>query len=205
MIEALRSPKDRSCFQVVCNLSFILLALVAVVQLGCRTAQPPVSETQSSASHASGHGHALLFGLLGDEKNVSKLLIIKRERPELRALITEISERAGKAHKEFEAFAKSDQTLNLKNQGLPGAEVLTRSAIAKTRAKELLTESGKEFELRLLLTQNEALTYGAYLAATAAANDTAANRRQMLQQLSNDLLQLQKKTVDMLLKNYTTP
>lgn len=146
----------------------------------------------------------MLFGLLSDEKNVSKLLIIKRERPELRALINEISERAGKAHKELEAFAKSDRTLNLKDHGLPSAEVVTRSAIAKARAKELLTESGKEFELRLLLAQNEALTYGAYLAATAAANDTVANRRQALQQLSSDLLQLQKKTVDLLLKNYTS-
>ena len=118
--------------------------------------------------------------------------------------MNEISERAGKAHKGLEAFAKSDTALNLKDQGLPGAEVLTRDAIAKARAKELLTESGKEFELRLLLTQNEALTYGAHLAATAALNDTAANRRQMLQQLSTDLLQLQKKTVDMLLKNYTS-
>jgi len=185
----------------VCNLSFLLLALIGVVQLGCSTAQRPVSGTQSSAPNQA---QALLFGLLSDEKNVSKLLIIKRERPELRALINEISERAGKAHKELEAFAKSDRTLNLKDQGLPSAEVVTRNAIAKARAKELLTESGKEFELRLLLAQNEALTYGAYLAATAAANDTVANRRQALQQLSSDLLQLQKKTVDLLLKNYTS-
>jgi len=189
----------------VCNLSFLLLALVAVIQLGCRTAPRPVSEAESSASTAPSHAHALLFGLLSDEKNVSKLLIIKRERPELRALINEISERAGEAHKALEAFAKSDRTLNLKDQGLPSAEVLTRNAIAKARTKELLTESGKEFELRLLLTQNEALTYGGYLAATAAASDTSGDRRQMLQQLSTDLLQLQKKTGDMLLKNYTGP
>jgi hypothetical protein len=189
----------------VCKVSFLLLALVAVVQFGCRTAQQPVSVTQSSPSNAANQAHALLFGLLGDERNVSKLLIIKRERPEMRALIQEISERAGKAHKELEAFAKSDRTLNLKDQGLPNAEVHTRNAIAKARAKELLTESGKEFELRLLLTQNEALTYGAYLAATAAASDTDPARRQMLQQLSTDLLQLQKKTGDMLLKNYTRP
>lgn len=182
--------------EVVRKLSFLLLALVA----GCGTVQRSGPEAQSSESNAPTQAHALLFGLLGDEKNVSKLLIIKRERPELRGLINEISERAGKAHKELEGFAKSDRTLNLKDQGLPSAEVLTRNAIAKARAKELLTESGKEFELRLLLAQNEALTYGAYLAATAAASDTVAHRRQMLQQLSTDLLQLQKKTVDMLLR-----
>jgi hypothetical protein len=189
----------------VCNLSFVLLTVVAVVQVGCRTAQQPAFEPESSTSNGPSRAHALLFGLLGDEKNVSKLLIIKRERPELRTLIQEISDRAGQAHKELEALGKADRTLNLKDQGLPSAEVLTRNAIAKARAKELLTESGKEFELRLLLTQSEALTYGAYLAATAAASDTVAHRRQMLQQLSTDLNQLQKKSVEMLLKNYRSP
>jgi hypothetical protein len=139
---------------------------------------------------------------MGDEKNVSKLLIFKRERPELRALVQDISDRANKAHQALEAFAKADRTLNLKDQGLPAGEVLTRSAIAKARAKELLTEKGKEFELRLLLTQNEALTYGAHLAATAAAGETVMERRQMLQQLSTDLLQLEKRIGEMLLKNY---
>ena len=184
---------------------FLLPFIVLGFQLGCKAPPTGPSTHAGSTNQPVYHAHALLFDLLGDEKNVSKLLIIKRERAELKALINEISERTGKAHKELEEFAKSDRSLNLKDTGLPSAEVLTRNAIAKARGKELLTESGEDFELQLLLTQNEALTYGGHLATIAANSDTVTNRRQMLQQLSADILQLQRKTVELLLKNYTWP
>ena len=184
---------------------FLLPFIVLAFQLGCKAPATGTLTLADSTNQPVYHARALLFDLLGDEKNVSKLLIIKRERPELKALINEISQRTGKAHKELEEFAKSDRSLNLKDMGLPAAEVLTRKAIAKTRAKELLTESGKDFELHLLLAQNEALTYGGHLATIAANSDTVTNRHQMLQQLSTDILQLQRKTVEMLLKNYTWP
>ncbi|HKQ38670.1 MAG TPA: hypothetical protein VJ063_11375 [Verrucomicrobiae bacterium] len=183
----------------------LLLPLILVFQVGCKTPPTGTSTPAGSTNQSVYHAHALLFDLLGEEKNVSKLLIIKRERAELKTLINEISQRTGKAHKELEQFARSDRSLNLKDLGLPSAEVLTRKAIAKTRAKELLTESGKDFELHLLLTQNEALVYGGHLAAIAATSDTVTNRHQMLQQLSTDILQIQRKTAEMLLKNYTWP
>jgi len=62
------------------------------------------------------HGYALLYDLLGDEKNVSKLLIIKRDRPELKNLVKQISERTGKAHKELEKFFKHSEEAILKDQ-----------------------------------------------------------------------------------------
>ena len=182
---------------------FVLILLLLGFQLGCKAPPTGASTPAGSTNQPVYHAHGLLFDLLGDEKNVSKLLIIKRERAELKTLINEISQRTGKAHKELEEFAKSDRSLNLKDMGLPSAEMLTRKAIAKTRAKELLTESGKDFELHLLLAQNEALTYGTHLATIAANSDTVTNRHQMLQQLSTDILQLQRKTVAMLSTNYT--
>ena len=188
---------------VVCKYSALLFLLA--LPLGCEAPQTNAPLPTAAPSASPTQAHALLFDLLNDEKNVSKLLIIKRERAELRTLINEISERAGKAYKELETFAKSDHTLNLKNTGLPSAEVFTRKAIAKTRAKELLTQSGKEFEVRLLLIQNEALTYGAHLATITANSDTAPDRRQMLQQLSADLFQLQKRTVEIVSTNYNAP
>ena len=39
----------------------------------------------------------------------------------------------------------------------------------------------------------------------AGNSATVTNRHQMLQQLSTDILQLQRKTVELLLKNYTWP
>ena len=183
----------------------LLLPLILAFQLGCKAPSTGTLTPTGSTNQSVYHAHALLFDLLGDEKNVSKLLIIKRERAELKTLINQISQRTGKAHEELERFARSDRSLNLKDLGLPSAEMLTRKAIAKTRAKELLTESGKDFELHLLLAQNEALAYGGHLAAIAANSDTVTNRHRMLQQLSGDMLQLQRKTVEILLKNYTWP
>jgi len=153
----------------------------------------------------NGSGYALLFDLVGEEKNVSKLLIIKRERAELRDLIRGISQRCGQAHKELEGFGGADRTLNLKAHGLPVIESETRAAIAKTKAKQLLTESGKEFELRLLISQHEALTYGAHLAATVAKNETNPQRAQFLRQLSSDLTALEQRVTSMILANYNWP
>ena len=151
------------------------------------------------------HGYALLFELLGDEKNVSKLLIIKRERAELRDLIRDIARRCGQAHEELERFAKADPALNLKTNGLPAVEIGTRGAIGKTKAKQLLTESGKEFELRLLIAQHEALTYGSHLSATVAKAETNAQRAQFLRRLSSDLEVLENRVTSMLLANYNWP
>jgi hypothetical protein len=148
------------------------------------------------------HGYALLFDLLGDEKNVSRLLIIKRERAELRDLIRDIAQRCGQAHEELERFAKADPAVDVKTNGLPAVEIGTRDAIGKTKAKQLLTESGKEFELRLLIAQHEALTYGSHLAVTVAKGETNAERAQFLRRLSSDLEVLENRVTSMLLANY---
>ena len=148
------------------------------------------------------HGYALLDDLLGDEKNVSKLLIIKRDRPEFNALVKQISDKAGKAHKELEKLAKHDGHMDLKDQGLPNAELETRKSISKEKSKTLLTEKGDGFELHLLLSQNEALTYGAHLASTIAKTETDPKRSQFLQQLSAELLDLRNKVFTMLRQNY---
>lgn len=181
------------------------LGLLVAVTLGCRSFQNAPAAVQHSTPTNSHHAYALLYELVGDEKDVSKLLIIKRERIELKTLIKEISDRSAKAHQQLETLAKSSPAINLKETGLPAAELQTRKAIAKTRGKELLTERGKDFEVLLLLSQNEALSYGAHLAQTAAAADPVAARREQLQQLSADFSQLHKKVLAMLLSNYNWP
>jgi len=166
------------------------------------------SQTQAKAGAAEGidaHGYALLFDVLKDEKDVAKLLIVKRERAQLRALVKEISEAAGRASRQLETFAKSDHPLDLTGQGLPTAEVETRAAIAKVKSKELLTESGKQFELKLLLSQSEADTYAAHLAETVAKNESRPERADYLRQVATDMHGLQRKVAAMLEENYSWP
>jgi len=134
---------------------------------------------------------------------VAKLRIIKREREELKNLIKEISRVSGEAHKKLTDFGKADGKLNLREQGLPVAEVETRKAISKTKEKALLARKGKEFELELLLDQNEALTYGAHLARVVSGHESDPVRGDFLRQLSQDLGQLQEKLRRMLSANYS--
>ncbi|HEY5298728.1 MAG TPA: hypothetical protein VIK59_12480 [Verrucomicrobiae bacterium] len=113
---------------------------------------------------------SLLYGLLDEEKNVSKVLIFKGNSAALGQLIKAISKSAGDGEKQLAAMAKNDSALNLHALELPAGEKATRAAIAKTREHELLFSSGENFEFTLLLTQAEALSYGSHLAKIAAEN-----------------------------------
>jgi hypothetical protein len=91
-------------------------------------------------------------------------------------LVERISAAAGGGAKQLEQLAKTNATFQLTVAGLPPGEAAARAAIAKTKQRALLQSSGTEFELNLLLTQIEALNYGAHLADVAALNDsTPAN------------------------------
>ena len=139
------------------------------------------------------NGYALLYRLLGDEKDLSKLLFIKRTRPEVATLMKQISNTARAGHQQIEGFSKTDPLLNLTSEGLPAAETETRKDISHTKEKALLGGKGRDLELELLLSQNEALTYGYHLAARTARVETRPERRQALFQLATDLSELQQK------------
>ena len=177
---------------------------VFIVWCGCVSQRNPIHANATPVPGPSG-GYPLLFELLRDEKNVSKLLVIKRERAELKALINEIAATAARASKQLETFAKADPSLDLKSQGLPAAEVETRASIATQKGKELLVEGGKEFELNLLLSQSQALTYAAHLAETMAKSEANQTRAAYLRQLAGDLHALRRKVEAMLLANYRWP
>jgi hypothetical protein len=141
----------------------------APIQKTVAPASPPLSIEQFQMRNNSA---SLLYDLLGDEKNVSKVLLIKFDREELDQLIKAVSAMAGDGEKRLDELAKSDPSLNLRAIRLPVGEKATRDAIAKTKEKELLFSSGENFEFTLLLTQADALSYGWHLAEIAAQNSS---------------------------------
>jgi hypothetical protein len=183
-----------------------LLCLITMALSGCQsltsspksTKQPPSGQASISQS-----GYRLLYDLLGDEKNVSKLLLIKHERQELGTLIKEISGSCAAAYKQLDGFVKADPSLDVKTEVLPPAERLTREQISKDRAKELLKAKGKDFETSLLLTQLEALAYGSHLSAVLAQSERVAPRQQFLLRLARQLEELHGKAVALLLAHYS--
>jgi hypothetical protein len=155
---------------------------------GC--AGPGEAARPSNARPASGHGYALLYEILGQERQVSQLLIIKGEREVLEAVIDAIADTCGDAYERLEQLAEQEPKLDLSDTGLPAEEVRTREAIAATRRDLLLAASGRELELQLLLAQNEALTYAAHLADTVARSESHPERLAFARALWKDLTRL---------------
>jgi hypothetical protein len=143
-------------------------------------------------------GYALLFKLLGDEKDVSKLLIIKKDKRALHDLIKEISSATGEEHKRLEKIGKT-AGINLEDEQLPPIETAARESISKEKAKQLLSAKGEDFQFRLLLTQNEALTYGRHLALALLHGETEPDRRAFLESVAKTLDDLQPRVFEILM------
>lgn len=177
------------------------LGLPLALGLGCRLS-PPVtpssSKNGSTLRSVRANCYSLLSDLLGKERHVTTILIIKEERRELKALIKRIAETSGRAADQIKAFAKTDPALSLDRLLLPVGEVAVRDAIEKTSTDDLLHASGKDFEVKLLLTQTEALNYAAHLAQVAAVYEPDARQARTLQNLGREFQQLRQEAVSML-------
>lgn len=168
-----------------------LIGLVLLgASIGCASSGAETRTQEVRAS--SGHGYALLHELLGQERKVSQLLLIKTDRASLGKVIQAIAETCDVAYVRLEALAKADPGLNLVDTGLPVEEVRTRQAIAATRQDQLLAASGRELELQLLLSQNEALTYLAHLADTQSRSESDPTRLAFVRELWKSMTLLQE-------------
>ena len=157
--------------------------MLVLASLACASA--PGLSPQVPA--ASGHGYALLYAILEQEKQVAQLLIIKHDREALGTVIDAIAQTCGTAYERLGELAEQSPRLDLSDTGLPADEVRTRQLIAATRRDLLLASSGIELELQLLLTQNEALTYAAHLADTLSRNEPDPERLAFTRALWKDL------------------
>ena len=83
-------------------------------------------------------------------------------------------------------------------QRLPPGETATRDAIASTKKKELLGQTGDKFELTLLLTQTEALSYAWHLAKVAGENESQPDRARALAGVSADMENLYREVFALL-------
>jgi hypothetical protein len=158
-------------------------------------AEPGTTEKSAADLQTRNNALALLDDLLSDEKNLSKLLIVKRNSDELGRLVENISKTSGKGAELIESIAKNEPGLDLKRTDLPPGEVATRKAISKTKEHELLHSKGAEFEFQLLLTQIEGLNYGAQLAMVAAENEPEASRTREFLTLGEQLRNLHEQVL----------
>lgn len=164
----------------------LAIGILSLLGSGCRTpSQPPAAASLQQQTRVN--SYSLLHQLLAQQRNVDKLLVIKRESAELKQLIKTIAESSGAGADRLEEFARSDGSLRLDQFSLPPGEVATRDAIASTKKKELLTPFNSNFELDLLLTQFEALSYAWHLGKVAAQNEPDVGRARVLNELSSEM------------------
>lgn len=143
-------------------------------------------------------GYALLYGLVGDESGVDKILIIKVETDAVEAVITSIADKTGEMRKRLDAFAESDPGLDFEYSHLPVMELRTRESISAAKARELLLPGGNDM-LELVLTQVRALEYGQHLAEELADVEPSEERKEFLEEASATFAELLEKTVALLM------
>jgi hypothetical protein len=181
------------------------LATAFLLLLGTACAQTPPPPAAKPASAPGGTGYALLYELLGQEKDVSKLLIVKRERDDFEAVIDAISEAAGRAHEELGELGEADRALNLTDTGLPAGERAARESIAASKRDALLTEGGEEFEIQLMLAQSEALGYWVGLTESLSRAEPDPARLAFVQALWREGRRLQDSLAALLRTRYRQP
>lgn len=138
---------------------------------------------------------SLLADLLGQEKDVSKVLVIKHPSPSVKRLVEAISKQADEGSKQLQELAKNDTTLKLDTIQLPPGEQAARDAESKAQEKALLLSSGRKFETNLLLSQAQALSYGSNLAKVASDNSSSDAEQREFHDLQTSLDDLYQRVV----------
>lgn len=168
----------------------LALSVSLLLSGGCQLPQKLPATAATKQQQIRINSYSLLHQLLDQQRNVDKLLVIKRESAELRQLIKSIATASAAGAERLENFAKQDVSISLDQFSLPPGEVATRDAIASTKKKELLTPFNPNFELDLLLTQSQALSYAWHLAKVAAANELRPEYARFLEAFSSDMKNL---------------
>jgi hypothetical protein len=171
------------------------LGLMLMVGGGCRVPPRPAAAVPNRGEEVRKDCYSLMHDLFDQQKNVSKLLLIKFESASLRHLIKAIAAASEAGVVKLEEFAAQDRSLDLKHLALPPGEVATRKSIASEKARNLLVSSGRAFEFNLLITQIEALSYAVHLTKVAAAHEPDHNRARHLSSLSDKMRDLRQQAI----------
>jgi hypothetical protein len=175
--------------KIITSLLTVMLS-AACVLTGCQSPKASSPGQSGAAQSTRNNCYSLLHQLLDEQKNVSLLRFIKREKDDVKKLVKKIAAASGAGSKLLEEFARHDPSIDLHDIRLPPGDAATREAIASTKKKELLGQTGGEFELSLLLTQIEALSYAWHLAKVAGENELQPERARAVAGLSEDMKNL---------------
>lgn len=147
-------------------------------------------------------GYALLYEVASKQKRTNLLSFIKKETPEVKALLGRISETSKATADELETLAKASPPLDLKLTQLPRIERATRDSIEKETSKDVLVSKGVDLEFAMLSSQLAGLNYAAHLARSLAAVETGPARKDFLQRTDRRYSELRDQVYKMIFTRY---
>lgn len=163
---------------------------------GCKSWPSNMTEGRKASELTMGYGS--LAQLLGDERSVDKLLLVKSVSPETEQLVKDIAEISATAYDRLQELSKLPPAVATDwPSELPVVEAATRDSIATKTALDLLF-SADTFEVRLLMSQGQALRYGRFLIEAVAARDPNEARGEWLSGLAGEYEECYKRTVERL-------
>ena len=183
----------------------ISVTLAAIWLLsGCALLEPRAKNDAPSnvAVSERGAGYALLYDLAIQQKHSNLLSFIKKESPELKALLERISKTSQTTATELEALAKMSPPLNLKVTHLPRIEQATRDSIAKETSKEILQGNDVKMEFSMVSSQLAGMNYAAHLARSLALVESNPRRKEFLQRTDRTYSELHDQAYKMLFVRY---
>jgi hypothetical protein len=180
----------------------VLAALWAVS--GCATLEPGARERAPASVNLTelSEGYSLLYDLISGGKHSNLLWIIKKESPELKALLEKVSETSKATTKELDTLAKLNPPVTLKAPHLPRLEQAARESIQKETSKEILHSNGVDLEFNMVSSQLAGMNYAAHLARTLAGVETNPVRKEFLQRTDRNYSKLHGQMYKMLFAPY---
>lgn len=174
---------------------FTALIAAALMLSACHSTLPPVRPGDIGELD---RGYSALASLLNDERQVHNLLAIKPESQPVSAVVRDISATSAAAHDDLRELRSLEPPVMIdQSPDLPLIERSARDAIAAETAKDLLL-SGDSFDVRLLLSQAQALRYGEFLARKLGEADPNTVRTARLDALADDYDRLYEEVIRIL-------
>jgi hypothetical protein len=161
----------------------VLLLACAATLAGC-TSTPTPPSANGGMFRQQNEGYSLLYKLMSDDSDVSKIVIFTRADDSVVSLIKEIAGACQAAKKQMDEFPKSDNRIEYDVPDLPYIEAKGRDQQASDDGHMLLTSSGKEFEVQLIVSQAQATDYAMQLSKALIENEKDPTRQAFLTNVS---------------------
>lgn len=162
----------------------------------CMGTKPELKEDWKHANLVQ--AYALIYDISDKQKNLEMLLLVKTASPSTSESVNEISLTYRNLFNYLKSLKIHGQQIAKAQTGLPPAEVASRNLIQKIKTKQLMSRSGVFFELTLLSTQVEALTYSSALLQQIAEHETIPKNKTQALAYQNKINAHLKKIWEML-------